>query len=107
MRWSSWAPIRCRLRRAAPRGGGARRGWGPAPLGAGPLARWCRTLVVTLGPRGAAYFTGDPVRTALIPAEGMALSDGDPTGCGDVLGATVAASLAARRGHHEGRRPRT
>ena len=76
---------------------------GPDPLAvaAGALARGCRTLVVTLGPRGAAYFTGDPVRTALIPAEGMALSGGDPTGCGDVLGATVAASLAAGAGLEE------
>src|SRR3989454_2888721 len=49
-------------------------------------------------PRGAAYFTGDPVRTALIPAEGTPLPDGDPTGCGDVLGATVAASLIAGAG---------
>src|SRR6266576_3114185 len=73
---------------------------GPDPLAvaAGALARGCHTLVVTLGPRGAAYFTGDPVRTALIPAEGTSLPDGDPTGCGDVLGATVAASLIAGAG---------
>src|SRR5216117_1367093 len=73
---------------------------GPDPLAvaAGALARGCQTLVVTLGPRGAAYFTGDPVRTALIPAEGTPLPDGDPTGCGDVLGATVAASLIAGAG---------
>ena len=70
---------------------------GPDPLAvaAGALARGCATLVVTLGSRGAAYFTGDPVRTALIPAEGTPLPDGDPTGCGDVLGATVVASLVA------------
>ena len=60
-----------------------------------------RFISPLLGPRGAAYFTGDPVRTALIPAEGMALSEGDPTGCGDVLGATVAASLAAGTGLEE------
>jgi len=54
---------------------------------------WLPHLVVTLGARGAAYFTGDPVRTALIPAEAAPLPDGDPTGSGDVLGATVAASL--------------
>src|SRR5437879_6384514 len=73
---------------------------GPDPLAvaAGALARACHTPVVTLGPRGAAYFTGDPVRTALIPAEGTPLRDGDPTGCGDVLGATVAASLIAGAG---------
>ncbi|HXL34207.1 MAG TPA: carbohydrate kinase family protein [Gemmatimonadales bacterium] len=70
---------------------------GPDPLAvaAGALARGCGTLVVTLGARGAAYFTGDPVRTELIPAEGLPLPEGDPTGCGDVLGATVAASLVA------------
>ena len=68
---------------------------GPDPLAvaAGALARGCRTLVVTLGARGAAYFTGDPVRTALVPAEAAPLPDGDPTGSGDVLGATVVASL--------------
>jgi sugar/nucleoside kinase (ribokinase family) len=73
---------------------------GPDPLAvaAGALARGCHTLVVTLGPRGAAYFTGDPVRTALIPSQGTALPDGDPTGCGDVLGATVVASLIAGAG---------
>jgi len=70
---------------------------GPDPLAvaAGALARGCGTLVVTLGARGAAYFTGHPVRTELIPAEGLPLPEGDPTGCGDVLGATVAASLVA------------
>src|SRR5437764_909275 len=39
---------------------------GPDPLlvAAGALARGCQTLVVTLGPRGAAYFPGRPVRSA-------------------------------------------
>jgi len=78
---------------------------GPDPLlvAAGALARGCQTLVVTLGPRGAAYFeqvtdaetrrrTG-PVRTARIAPDVAADPDGDPTGCGDVLGATLVASL--------------
>ena len=68
---------------------------GPDPLlvAAGALARGCQTLVVTLGPRGAAYFTGRPVRSARIAPDLVADPDGDPTGCGDVLGATVVASL--------------
>jgi hypothetical protein len=70
---------------------------GPDPLvvAAGALTRGCRTLVVTLGERGAAYFTGTPVRSALIPAPAALVADGDPTGCGDVFGAAVAASLVA------------
>jgi hypothetical protein len=66
----------------------------PLAVAAGALARGCRTLIVTLGSRGAAYFTGNPVRTALVPA-GTPPPQGDPTGCGDVFGATVAASLLA------------
>ena len=62
---------------------------------AGALAQGCTTLCVTLGRRGAAYFTGSPVRTALIPPDAEAPLEGDPTGCGDVFGATVAASLVA------------
>ena len=44
---------------------------GPDPLAtaAGALAQGCETLIVTLGPRGAAYFTGQPIRTARIPAD--------------------------------------
>jgi len=68
---------------------------GPDPLlvAAGALALGCETLVVTLGPRGAAYFTGRPVRSARIAPDVAADPEGDPTGCGDVLGATLAASL--------------
>jgi len=68
---------------------------GPDPLlvAAGALARGCQTLVVTLGPRGAAYFTGRPVRSARVTPDLVADPEGDPTGCGDVLGATVVASL--------------
>ena len=78
---------------------------GPDPLlvAAGALARGCQILVVTLGPRGAAYFeqvtdaetrrrTG-PVRSARIAPDVAADPEGDPTGCGDVLGATLVASL--------------
>lgn len=73
---------------------------GPDPLvvAAGALARGCETLVVTLGERGAAYFTGRPVRSARIPSEVLLAPDGDPTGCGDVFGATVVASLLAGLG---------
>jgi hypothetical protein len=70
---------------------------GPDPfaVAAGALARGCRTLIVTLGARGAAYFTGSPIRTARITSDEPVPPDGDPTGCGDVLGATVVASLLA------------
>ena len=70
---------------------------GPDPLlvAAGALARGCQTLVVTLGPRGAAYFTGRPVRSARVTPDLVADPEGDPTGCGDVLGATVVASLVS------------
>jgi hypothetical protein len=69
-------------------------GGDPLTTAAGALARGCTTLCVTLGQRGAAYFTGrDPIRTARIPSDPAASPDGDPTGCGDVFGATVAASL--------------
>ena len=71
---------------------------GPDPLAiaAAALGQGCRTLVVTLGARGAAYFTGNPIRTALIPPPEHVFADaGDPTGCGDVFGAGVAAALVS------------
>jgi hypothetical protein len=70
---------------------------GPDPLvvAAGALSQGCQTLIVTLGRLGAAYFTGSPVRTARIPPAGGALADGDPTGCGDVFGASVVAAMLA------------
>jgi hypothetical protein len=70
---------------------------GPDPLttAAGALAQGCETLIVTLGQRGAAYFTGRPIRTARIPADPGAPEGGDPTGCGDVFGASVVAALVA------------
>lgn len=75
---------------------------GPDPMAAAAsaLAEGCKTLCVTLGSRGAAYFTGTPVRTARILADDPGVGgaargaiDGDPTGCGDVFGATVCAQL--------------
>ncbi len=80
----------------------------PLAAAAAALAQGCHTLLVTLGARGAAYFVGSqdgrmgqpgaPIRSGRVapdrsdraPAEG-----GDPTGCGDVFGATVVASLLA------------
>jgi sugar/nucleoside kinase (ribokinase family) len=71
-----------------------------------------RSLVVTLGARGAVYFVapefdriGDAqramrvdaplgtVRTALLPAIDPRVKEGDPTGCGDVFGATYFSRL--------------
>ena len=69
-------------------------GGDPLAVAAGALAQGCETLVVTLGAKGAAYFTGRPVRTARIPPPGgPPVSGGDPTGCGDVFGASVVAGL--------------
>jgi len=68
-------------------------------IAADALRQGCSTLCVTLGKRGAAYFTGNPIRTELIPAPAMhpAAFDQivDPTGCGDVFGGAVAALLLA------------
>src|SRR5213078_1161857 len=85
------------LRRPAqplPGEGARRHARAPAATGrAGVVTRGCQTLVVTLGPRGVAYFTGRPVRSARIASDAAPDPEGDPTGCGDVLGATVVASL--------------
>jgi hypothetical protein len=67
----------------------------PLAIAADALGQGCETLCVTLGQRGAAYFTGIPIRTARIPTDPTAPQDGDPTGCGDVFGGTVAAALLA------------
>ena len=87
----------------------------PLALAATALEAGVRCLVVTLGRRGAAYFAapdfeqiGDinrqrplgmvtgPVRTALVPAETARVTGaGDPTGCGDVWGATYFSRLLA------------
>jgi sugar/nucleoside kinase (ribokinase family) len=44
------------------------------------------------GPRPARVASAPLVRTALVPVEGGHVN-GDPTGCGDVFGATLAARL--------------
>jgi hypothetical protein len=90
---------------------------GPDPLAeaARALGAGVRLLVVTVGPRGAVYFTREmpsatlafpdgirtgetvsagTIKTARIPAPAVA-GDGDPTGCGDVFGATLSARLLA------------
>lgn len=91
---------------------------GPDPLteAAAALGAGVRLLVVTLGARGAVYFTRQspssplsplppgegyaegkgPILTARVPAPLVAADgDGDPTGCGDVFGATLCARLLA------------
>lgn len=67
----------------------------PDPLGlaAKALASGVHTLFVTMGKRGVVYFedagAGRPLRTALVPAASARVDGpGDPTGCGDVWGAT-------------------
>jgi sugar/nucleoside kinase (ribokinase family) len=48
-----------------------------------------KRLFVTLGARGVVYFAdGSPMRTALVPSSPARGVNGDPTGCGDVWGAT-------------------
>lgn len=83
-------------------------------LAATALDAGVRELVVTLGPRGAVYFAAPdfarladlatpralgasigPLRTALIPTEDVKSAGGDPTGCGDVWGATHFSRLLA------------
>jgi hypothetical protein len=85
----------------------------PMALAATALAAGMRCLAVTLGSRGAVYFAAPdfhhltlprgattlgqapgPVRTALVPAERSAAAL-DPTGCGDVWGATYFSRLLA------------
>jgi hypothetical protein len=87
----------------------------PLALAATALAQGVRCLTVTLGRRGVAYFadasferldasprashlgasTG-PIRTELVPpAPTRAAGGGDPTGCGDVWGATYFSRLVA------------
>lgn len=70
----------------------------PLALAATALHEGVRGLFVTLGKRGVVYFAPSeqafgPLRTALVPAEVVA--DGDPTGCGDVWGATQFSRLLA------------
>jgi hypothetical protein len=80
----------------------------PMALAATALHAGVRSLVVTLGKRGAVYFAAPdfdrldtatttsafgPIRTALVPAESV--EGVDPTGCGDVWGATYFSRLLA------------
>lgn len=72
----------------------------PLALAATALGVGVSTLFVTLGKRGVVYFedagVGRPLRTALVPATAARVSDGgDPTGCGDVWGATCFSRLLA------------
>jgi sugar/nucleoside kinase (ribokinase family) len=86
----------------------------PMALAATALDNGVRCLLVTLGPRGAVYFAQPdfdglaglegrgagrptsgamgPVRTALVGTESVR-GDVDPTGCGDVWGATCFSRL--------------
>ncbi|HJR43784.1 MAG TPA: carbohydrate kinase family protein [Gemmatimonadaceae bacterium] len=83
----------------------------PLALAATALREGVRCLVVTLASRGAVYFVAPgferltdqppplgaavtPLRTALVPAPRGEL-EGDPTGCGDVWGATYFSRLLA------------
>jgi pfkB family carbohydrate kinase len=75
----------------------AQLGSDPLAIAADALRQGCTTLCVTLGSRGAAYFTGNPIRTERIPVPTMhppAFTQvSDPTGCGDVFGGAVVAAL--------------
>jgi len=78
----------------------------PLAAAAAVLGAGAHTLIVTLGPRGAVYVAGGeaegrsdfsaspplrPIRTELISAPHVDAAD--PTGCGDVFGATCCARL--------------
>src|SRR6266545_2315168 len=86
----------------------------PDPLGLAALAfsAGVKTLHVTLGKRGVVYFAAPgfdrladldrsdlqsstgPIRTELVPAAPARYAiEGDPTGCGDVWGATYFSRL--------------
>jgi len=89
----------------------------PMALAATAFSNGIRSLVVTLGRRGIVYFAAPgfdalsdlsrqqlgtvpaigPVRTALVAADQVrgGLDAGDPTGCGDVWGATYFSRLLA------------
>jgi sugar/nucleoside kinase (ribokinase family) len=86
----------------------------PLALAATALGSGARCLAVTLGKRGAVFFAAPdferlddlrrprslgamvgPVRTALVAPELVKPEDGDPTGCGDVWGATHFSRLLA------------
>jgi hypothetical protein len=69
----------------------------PLALSADAIAAGVELLIVTLGPRGAAYVSAPgsrgTVRSARVEAE--AVDAVDPTGCGDVFGASAFSRLLA------------
>jgi hypothetical protein len=82
----------------------------PMALAATAITSGVRCLVVTLGRRGVVYVAAPgfdalrdlaapvaagTIRTERIPAEPVREGTGDPTGCGDVLGATYFSRLLA------------
>ena len=87
----------------------------PLALAATAMANGVSLLCVTLAKEGAVYFAAPgfetlrdirrtalpraaalaPVRTARVPAEAARVHPGDPTGCGDVWGATFFSRLLA------------
>ena len=90
----------------------------PLALAATALANGVRNLNVTLGSRGVVYFAapdfdrlaqlktplpataldaaGGAIRTELVPPSiAQVVGDGDPTGCGDVWGATYFSRFVA------------
>ncbi len=87
-------------------------GGDPMAVAARAVAQGVRLMIVTVGERGAVYFTvppfrflagrsdaaatGGTIRTARIPPTTAAVPE-DPTGCGDVFGGTLVAELI--RGH--------
>ena len=80
----------------------AQLGVDPMATAAQALGAGCRALCVTLGARGVVYFEpadgGGATRTARLaaaPGDLAPIAGGDPTGCGDVFGATAAAALLA------------
>jgi sugar/nucleoside kinase (ribokinase family) len=64
---------------------------GEVPLAGGPARAGARADIVTTPGGGV---TG-PVRTALVPGVAARVDPGDPTGCGDVWGATQFSRLLA------------
>lgn len=72
----------------------------PMALAATALGAGVQTLFVTLGKRGVVYFenagVGRPLRTELVASSPARVDvGGDPTGCGDVWGATYFSRFVA------------
>lgn len=69
----------------------------PMVAAAAVLGAGAGSLIVTLGSRGAVYLSAGPpdgpIRTELVPAP--LVDPVDPTGCGDVFGATCCARMLA------------